>query len=343
MTIQIFFEPIDFQQMNEADIREEILAPLLRRLGYRSGTVNNIIREQSLSLRYPRAFLGRKNPNKDPLLRGKADYICEVEGPIRWVIESKPPNAEISIDDTEQAYTYANHPEIRAALFCICNGYELRAYQTNLGPDATPRLCVPYSVFNERFDEIENLLSPASIRREFPTHIVDTGKPLGPGLRSIARITGGYIKYAENNWNLPTLRNMIVAVTGGSVERNENGQMIASVKTLSHFESFQKLNEKLGLDYIEAISRDDSISTDLRNPTKFVSTRRITIPQGEKVLDLLTWKEVVIPSNIIFDTETIAEGVLKNQVFSGKFYLRVVISGLPKPLETGGEFVLHIA
>jgi len=343
MAVQIFFEPIDFQQMNEADVREEILAPLLRRLGYRSGTMNNIIREQSLSLRYPRAFLGRKNPNKDPLLRGKADYICEVEGPIRWVIESKPPNTEISIDDIEQAYTYANHPEIRAALFCICNGYELRVYQTNLGPDATPCLCVPYSVFNERFDEIKNLLSPASIRREFPTHIVDTGKPLGPGLRSIARITGGYVKYTENNWNLPTLRNMIIAVTGGSVERNENGQMIASVKALSHFESFQKLNEKLGLDYIEAISRDDSVSTDPHNPTRFVSTRRITIPQGEKVLDLLTWKEVVTPINIIFNTETIAEGVLKNQVFSGKFYLKVVISGLPKPLETGGEFVLHFA
>jgi hypothetical protein len=343
MAIQIFFEPIDFQQMNEADVREEILAPLLRRLGYRSGTTNNIIREQPLSLRYPRAFLGRKNPNKDPLLRGKADYICEVEGPIRWIIESKPPNAEISIDDIEQAYTYANHPEIRAALFCICNGYELRVYQTNLGPDATARLCVPYSVFNERFDEIENLLSPASIRREFPTCIVDTGKPLGPGLRSIARITGGYIKYTENNLNLPTLRNMIVAVTGGSVERNENAQMIASVRGLSHFESFQKLNEKLGLDYIEAISRDDSVSTDPHNPTRFVSTRRITIPQGEKILNLLTWKEVVTPSNIIFDTETIAEGVLKKQVFSGKFYLKVVISGLPKPLETGGEFVLHIA
>jgi hypothetical protein len=28
-------------------------------------------------LRYPRQFLGRKNPHKDPQLRGKADYIFE--------------------------------------------------------------------------------------------------------------------------------------------------------------------------------------------------------------------------------------------------------------------------
>jgi hypothetical protein len=29
------FEPIDFQQFNEADIREEVIAPLLRKLGYK--------------------------------------------------------------------------------------------------------------------------------------------------------------------------------------------------------------------------------------------------------------------------------------------------------------------
>ena len=52
------FPQYDFDSMNEADIREEIIAPLLRHLGYRSGTDHNIIREQPLS--YPKSFLGRK-------------------------------------------------------------------------------------------------------------------------------------------------------------------------------------------------------------------------------------------------------------------------------------------
>jgi len=73
----------DFQQMNEADVREEVIAPLLRHLGYRSGTNHNVIREQPLS--YPKAFLGRKQRN-DPILRGKADYICEAYSQVRWVI-----------------------------------------------------------------------------------------------------------------------------------------------------------------------------------------------------------------------------------------------------------------
>ena len=264
------FDPIDFQQLNEPDVREEVIAPLLRRLGYRSGTTNNVIREQPLSLKYPKAFLGRENPNKDPLLRGKADYICEVEGPIRWVIEAKPPNVEISMDDIEQAYTYANHPEIRAAIFCICNGRELRIYQTNLGPDSLPLLAVAYDNLNQRFDEIENVLSPASVRREFPTHVVDAGKPLGPGLRSIARITGGRIEYIKNSWNLPTVNNMLLAITGGSIERNEGGQMVASVRTLSSFASLQRLNEKIGMEGIEAVSNDNVVSADASNPTRFV-------------------------------------------------------------------------
>lgn len=337
------FEPIDFQQLNESDIREEVIAPLLRRLGYRSGTMNNVIREQPLSLRYPKAFLGTKDPSKDPLLRGKADYICEVEGPIRWVIEAKQPNAEISVDDIEQTYTYANHPEIRAAIFCVCNGRELRVYQTNLGPDAQPLFVIPYIEFDQRFDEIENLLSPAAVRREFPMHVVDAGKPLGPGLRSIVRVTGGYIEYAENSMNLRTIKNMLLAITGGSVERNEHGHMVASVRTLSSFASLQRLNEKIGMEGIEAVSTDSLISTDADHPTRFVSERRVIFPKGEKLLNLTTWREEIIPVNIICNTQTISEGFLKSNVFSGKFSLRIKLSIAPRPIDASGIFEIYVA
>ena len=75
------FPVYDFNSLNETDIREEIIAPLLRYLGYRSGTSNNIIREQPLS--YPKEFLGKKKKN-DPILRGRADYICDVKGQVKW-------------------------------------------------------------------------------------------------------------------------------------------------------------------------------------------------------------------------------------------------------------------
>src|SRR6476660_6874550 len=96
------FPPLPFSRMGEADIREEILAPLVKLLGYRSGTSYDVIREQSL--RYPKIFLGRKNPAKDIALRGKADYILEVTGHARWILEAKAPGTDIDVDSIEQAW-----------------------------------------------------------------------------------------------------------------------------------------------------------------------------------------------------------------------------------------------
>ena len=58
---------MDFTGLNEADIREEVIAPLIRTLGYRSNTEHNVTREWPL--RYPYNYLGRKNPKKDPFCR----------------------------------------------------------------------------------------------------------------------------------------------------------------------------------------------------------------------------------------------------------------------------------
>jgi hypothetical protein len=85
---------MDFDGWSEADVREEILAPLVRKLGYRKGSENNVSRETTL--RYDRNFLGRKKPKSDPKLRGHPDYICEVRGIGRWVIEAKSPLSVVS-------------------------------------------------------------------------------------------------------------------------------------------------------------------------------------------------------------------------------------------------------
>src|SRR5712692_958278 len=110
-----------------------------------TGSRNNIIREQSL--RYPRASLGLKNPKKDPELRGKSDYILEVGGKLRWVIEAKAPDLAIDTDSIEQAYTYANHPEIRGIYFALCNGRTLSIFRTAHGPDAGAVLFLTYAEF----------------------------------------------------------------------------------------------------------------------------------------------------------------------------------------------------
>lgn len=104
-----------FDSMNETDVREAIVRPLLTQLGYAHGTVANIRTE--VTLRYDRAFIGRKKPGKDPKLEGRADYICEAVTFGRWTVEVKPPNVPLSQDDVEQAHTYSAHPEISASHF----------------------------------------------------------------------------------------------------------------------------------------------------------------------------------------------------------------------------------
>jgi predicted type IV restriction endonuclease len=96
--------------MNETDVREVIVRPFLEQLGYRYGTEAHIRTEYPL--RYSRAFLGRKDEKRDPNLRGRADYACEVVSHGRWVVEVKAPHKELDLEDSQQAYTYAAHPEI---------------------------------------------------------------------------------------------------------------------------------------------------------------------------------------------------------------------------------------
>jgi hypothetical protein len=98
-----FFGQYDLEAMNETDVREIIVRPLLHRLGYRQGTEATIITEKTL--RYSRQHLGRKDPKKDPDLVGRADYICEVISYGRWTVEVKSPQHELTVDDAHQAHT----------------------------------------------------------------------------------------------------------------------------------------------------------------------------------------------------------------------------------------------
>src|SRR4051812_30708233 len=96
-----------FDNWNETDVRENVVVPLLKRLGYTRDSSNDIITEQPLS--YPKLSLGRKKPS-DPVLRGRPDYILDVEGRLRWVLEVKAPDEQITTDVREQAWSYSAHP-----------------------------------------------------------------------------------------------------------------------------------------------------------------------------------------------------------------------------------------
>lgn len=334
-------EIINFQNFNETDVREEILAPLIRTLGYRSGSKHNVVREQSL--RYPRAFLGRKNAKKDPILRGKADYILEADSIVRWVIEAKSPDVEIDFDSVEQAYTYANHPEIRAVYFALCNGKRFVVFQTNLGPEADSLLDLTFDELQDKYQIIENLLSPHSILRDHPILERDIGLPIGQGLRSVVRITNGVISYSGNSVNLPALRELQTGISGGAVERNENGQMVAFLNTVAPTRSMQLLNQRLGLTSFEMVSEDKCISNDSKKPTVFIGGQTVVLPAGERLLDINSWQEVVIPTNIVCRVQTQASGYLEANRFHGDFFSIMHYQNVNQRITLSGKYEIYVA
>jgi hypothetical protein len=336
------FEPMNFEEMNEADVREEILAPLLRELGYRAGGLDNIIREQSL--RYPHIFLGREDAKKDPLLRGETDYILVAGGKVRWVIEAKSPDTELGHDEIEQAWTYANHPEVRAVYFALCNGKRLDVFQTHMGPAANPILHLDYEALCEPdgAQKVKNLLSPATILRNHPEQKIDIGPPLGPGLRSVARITGGMIHYESNSLNHPGLNEVRNGIAEGSVERDEQGRLVAFLRTAAPTRSLQELNERLGFAAFEMISNDRALSTDPDQPSVFVYDHAFVLPAGEELLDLSTWRRIKLPVDIHTHVAQRAAGVLRGRQFAGKFDTELDF-GQHMKVHMTGSFTVHLA
>ncbi|MDA8133943.1 MAG: type I restriction enzyme HsdR N-terminal domain-containing protein [Desulfobacteraceae bacterium] len=334
------FPQYDFNNLNETDIREEILAPLLRYLGYRSGTANNIIREQPLS--YPQNFLGRKKKS-DPILRGRADYICDVQNQVRWVIEAKAPGAPLDNDAEEQSWSYANHPEIRAVYFCLSNGKKFQIFQTNRGPEAEPIFQCRYEEMKDSLNIIQNILSPESVIRDYPKYKVDHGAPIGPGLRSIVRITNGSIIYDHNNIGLKPFIGLVMSITEGAVERNENGKLEAYIETQVPYQSLQQLNEKLGLHSLHLFSDDGSISISPESPTIFSATTNHILPKGSLVLDLSTWRELPLPMNISVQAQTKATGYLDGNKYMGQFNALLTYQEFGLNVEMDGSFNVHIA
>lgn len=310
------FPIYNFDSMGETDIREEIIAPLLRHLGYRSSTSDNVIREQHLS--YPCLALGRRKAS-DPYLRGKADYICDAGGLVKWVIEAKAPGEIIDAEVEEQAWSYANHPEIQAVYFVVTNGREFKLYQTNMGAKAEALFKCTYEQMATKLAAIENLLSPLAILRDHPMQKVDTGVPIGPGLRSIVRVTSGRIRFTKISIPIAPLQQMIMTVTNGSVERQENGSLEAHLWSLVPLQSFQELNEKLGLDQMWLTSTSTVISTDSAQPTVFENEKQMILPKGMVLLNLMDWTEVETPTNVTVVVQTRATGHLAGTVFAGEF------------------------
>lgn len=114
----------------EDSVREELIAPILKALGYAASPPNQIVR--SPALKHPFVYIGTKKHPVNVI----PDYLIKRGGINFLIIDAKSPNEEIHKGkNVEQAYSYAIHRDVRVELFALCNGYEFVLFHVSRWPE----------------------------------------------------------------------------------------------------------------------------------------------------------------------------------------------------------------
>ncbi len=147
------FSSLDSPNFKEDSVREDLIMPVLKELGYSSQSENKIIR--SKKVRHPFVTVG----SKELPLTNFPDYLLEVDGKYAWVIDAKGPNEDIKTGkNVEQAYFYAIHPDIRVPIYALCNGKEFIAFDIH----GETLIYFSLSEIEKHWHKLQDLLSPSA-------------------------------------------------------------------------------------------------------------------------------------------------------------------------------------
>ena len=119
------FSLLDDPDFKEDSVREELIVPLIKYLGYSPSGSSRVIRSKALV--HPYVSIG-SHPRKISII---PDYVFLANGKPLWILDAKSPTEDVlKSSHVEQAYSYAIHPEIRADMYALCNGREFALYET---------------------------------------------------------------------------------------------------------------------------------------------------------------------------------------------------------------------
>ncbi len=344
------FPPHDIETMNEDDVSGELVRPFCRALGYSQGNPKANLRSQ-ISLRYGKAFLGHKNGARDPEVRGRPDFVCEVVSYTRWVIEAKKPSIELSQDDSYQAHTYATHPEIAAEFYLLTNGREFRLYRI-ANPDA-PLMSWKKEETDGLMPVLENILGPDAMKRRANVKI-DLGKPIARGYGSEVEIVGGSIVYEKTEATIPLAVNvdgLVNHVSGRSVKREDTGLIKALVDVESAFKQMQEIHDRMGFNPIQFQTSDEYISSDIDKPTLMQSILTMDFAAGSAFPQTPITPGGILPCRVAATCYTDAVGFMDGDKFLGSFFISYDYDigvpegvGIPKhfKMSTEGKFDIRL-
>lgn len=171
------FSVLDSPSFKEDAVREEIIAPMLREIGYRpSGQIRV---ERSKNLIHPFVMIGSKKHRIYII----PDYTLYEDTTPLLVLDAKAPSEPvIRSKNVEQAYCYAIHPEIRCRSYGLCNGRQLVLHDVSR---FEPIMLVDCSAIPAHWDEVKKRLDPRFLKMpELQSFLNDFGlmvKKMGIG------------------------------------------------------------------------------------------------------------------------------------------------------------------
>jgi len=332
--------PLNFDRFNEADVRAELLDPMLRSLRYQAGTENNILREGLLRYRY--LFLGRKKSTDHPIT-GKPDYVMECGPHGRWVLEAKPPSQPLTVDDFEQAQSYALHPNVAAALFVLSNGRQTAIYRSIAKNVDDVVLKVDFEAILERWLEIEALLSPAGFKRHQPLPTWNPGLPVARAYGTSIRLGAGeaipkHVATSDTGMeeHLNALANLVNHISRGRCWRDQTGRLQIECEFRSSNAATQRWLDAKGLSSITFETDEQFISTASEAPTLITGLMRTVVVAGEEMFDMTNWQPITMPFDLAIDARASALIYLDGDQVLGEYSLMMAaqVAFIPAPLMT---------
>ncbi|WP_229620024.1 type I restriction enzyme HsdR N-terminal domain-containing protein [Vibrio parahaemolyticus] len=173
------FAVLDDPEYKEDAVREDIVKPILDRLGYSPSGENKMVRSRSLE--HPEVYMGvsKRRINIVP------DYLLEIKKEPKWILDAKSPIQNIeSGKNVHQAYSYAIHPDVRARFFALCNGFQFVVFDVT---KKSPIAKFEVGDIESRWEELHRLLSPLALTRpelldfqlDYGVHMFNLGAPVG--------------------------------------------------------------------------------------------------------------------------------------------------------------------
>jgi hypothetical protein len=142
-------ENLDVSDFSEADVREEIINPILVLLGYQKGKYSSLDREKYLNIAGKKKFI---------------DYSMKLWEKHYWLIEAKKPKESdsFSYEDLLQALEYSIHPTIDAVLVVLCDGIKLHIFDREESL-TQPLYSARISNISNSFNHLSAILAPIHI------------------------------------------------------------------------------------------------------------------------------------------------------------------------------------